>query len=141
VRAQGLPVIDAPQVAQNVISLANDALNLLPLPVIEIASDLSADITTLNTIIAEGTQVGLDLSSLQAQLTSLFDLHTAPASSSELLQRVTQIRTLVWQARSYAMRVNTLIQSFQNTLRHIDALIGTIAQLVGVKEDRRGGTR
>src|SRR5262249_11457487 len=67
-------------------------------------------------------------------LNSLFDLHTAPATSTELARRLAEIQTLIWQARAYAARVNTLIQTFQNTLQHINMLIGTIASLVGVKQ-------
>jgi hypothetical protein len=132
---QGLPVFDATQVAQNVVSLANDALNLLPLPVIDILADISSDIATLNTIIQQGTQIGLDVSSLQTQLNTLFDLSTAPVTSSALAVRIQQIHTLIWQARAYAMRVNTLVQTLQNTLRHIDALSNTIATLAGNKQN------
>ena len=122
------------QIGQNIVSLANQALNLLPLDVILIIDTISTDISTVNTLIQEGTQIGMDLTSLQVQLTSLFDLHTAPASSTELAVRLAQIRTLIWQARAYAMRVQTLVQTFQNTLRHIDQLIGTIASLASTKQ-------
>ncbi len=129
-----LVVIDPAQVSQNVISLANDALNLLPLDVIVVVDTLITDIGLLNTIMQEGTQIGMDLASLQAQLNSLFNLQTAPATSSELAQRLVEIRTLIWQARAYAMRVNTLIQTLQNTLRHLTMLVNTIAELAGVKQ-------
>src|SRR5215471_4524874 len=36
----------------------------------------------------------------------------APATSGELAQRLAEIQTLIWQARAYAARVNTLIQTF-----------------------------
>jgi len=129
-----LVVIDPAQVSQNVISLANDALNLLPLDVIVVVDTLITDIGLLNTIMQEGTQIGMDLASLQAQLNSLLNLQTAPATSSELAQRLVEIRTLIWQARAYAMRVNTLIQTLQNTLRHLTMLVNTIAELAGVKQ-------
>jgi len=122
------------QIGQNIISLANQALNLLPLDVIVVIDTISTDINTLNIIIQEASQIGMDIASLQAQLNSLFDLHTAPASSTELMQRLAEIRALIWQARAYAMRVNTLIQTLQNTLRHIDVLVGTIAGLAGAKQ-------
>jgi len=122
------------QIGQNVVSLANQALNLLPLDVIVIIDTISTDISLLNTIIQEGSQIGMDVASLQAQLNSVFDLQTAPVTASELAVRVNQIRGLIWQARAYAMRVNTLVQTFQNTLWHIDALIGTIAGIAGVKQ-------
>ena len=122
------------QVAQNVISLANDALNLIPLPVITIIDTISTDIQTLNLIVQEASQIGMDIASVQAQLNSLFDLRTAPATSSELMVRLAEIRGLIWQARAYAMRVNTLIQTLANTLHHIDVLVGTIAGLAGAKQ-------
>src|SRR5262249_45197699 len=123
------------QIGQNIVSLANQALELLPLDVVVIVDTLSTDISTLTVIIQEGSQIGMDVSSLEVQLNTLFDLHTAPATSAELAQRLGEIRTLIWQARTYALRVNTLVQTFQNTLRHIDTLIGTIAELAGNKQN------
>jgi hypothetical protein len=140
--AQGIPVYDnanfvenSIQIGQNIVSLANQALELLPVDVVIIIDTMSTDISTLNTIIQEGSQIGMDIASLQAQLNSLFDLQTAPVTASELAIRVNQIRLRIWQARSYAMRVNTLVMTFQHTLRHIDALIGTIATLAGNKQN------
>jgi len=132
-RAQ-LVVIDPAQVSQNVISLANDALNLLPLPVIEIASTLATDIGLLTQIVQEASQIGMDINSIQAQLNSLFNLETAPVGSSELRQRIAEIESLIWRARAYAARCQALIQTFTTTLQHINMLIGTIAELVGVKQ-------
>jgi len=123
------------QIGQMVVSLAQEALELLPVDAVVIVDTISTDISTLNVIIQEGSQIGMDITSLQVQLNALFDLHTAPATSSELAIRVNQIRGLIWQARSYAMRVQTLVQTFQNTLRHIDTLVGTIAELQGNKQN------
>jgi len=120
---------------QNLLSLINQALELLPLDVIIIIDTISTDIQTLNTIIVEASQIGMDVASLEAQLNSLLDLNLAPATSSELAVRMAEIRALVWRARAYAMRVNTLIQTFQNTLRHIDMLISSIADLAGNKQN------
>jgi len=120
---------------QNLLSLINQALELLPLDVIIIIDTISTDIQTLNTIIVEASQIGMDVASLEAQLNSLLDLNLAPATSSELAVRMAEIRALVWRARAYAMRVNTLIQIFQNTLRHIDMLISSIADLAGNKQN------
>ena len=129
-----LIVLDPAQVAQNVVSLANDALNLLPLPVIEIASTIATDIGLLTQIVQEAGQIGMDINSMQAQLNSLFDLQTAPVGSSELRQRVAEIENLIWRARSYAARCQTLIRTFENTLQHLNMLIGTIGELVGIKQ-------
>jgi hypothetical protein len=132
------PVQDANakfQIGQTVVSLAQEALELLPVDAVVIIDTISTDISTLNVIIQEGSQIGMDIASLQAQLNSLFDLNTAPVTASELAIRVNQIRGLIWQARSYAMRVNTLVQTFQNTLRHIDILANTIAELAGNKQN------
>ena len=120
---------------QNLLSLINQALELLPLDVIIIIDTISTDIQTLNTIFVEASQIGMDVASLEAQLNSLLDLNLAPATSSELAVRMAEIRALVWRARAYAMRVNTLIQTFQNTLRHIDMLISSIADLAGNKQN------
>src|SRR5215813_1459152 len=122
------------QIGQNVVSLANQALELLPLDVIVVIDTMSTDISDLNVIIQEGNQIGMDVSSLQAQLTSFFHLDTAPDTASALAERVGEIRGLIWQARAYAMRVNTLVQTFQNTLRHLDALVQSIAGFAGTKQ-------
>src|SRR5215467_15580400 len=120
---------------QNLLSLINQALELLPLDVIIIIDTISTDIQTLNTIIVEASQIGMDVASLEAQLNSLLNLNLAPATSSELAVRMAEIRALVWRARAYATRVNTLIQTFQNTLRHIDILISSIADLAKNKQN------
>ena len=64
-----------------------------------------------------------DIQSLQRQITALFDLETAPASTSALRERLAEIRRLRWQCYSYAMRLQTLIKTALRTIQHLVTLV------------------
>lgn len=137
-RAQGLPVIDAAnliqnsfQVAQSVLMVVNMGLELTGLDGITIADGTSDDLTQLLAIASEARQLGYDLSSLQSQIVVLFDLSTAPDTPEALRQRLSDIRQVVWQARVYSLRTQTLMQTTERTVAHFLTLAGSITDFVG----------
>lgn len=82
--AQGLPVIDISNLLQNtvqavqsVLMVANMVLELTPLGEIVLSDTFASDLNDLSTIVKEAQGLSYDLSSLQAQVTTLFDLSTA----------------------------------------------------------------
>ena len=72
-----------------------------------------------------------DVSSLQAQITALFDLTSAPNGTTELRQRLTAIRQVVFESYVYAMRAQTLLQTAQRTIDHLKGLLSAIGGLAG----------
>ena len=60
-------------------------------------------------IVRQAEGLSYDIASLQAQIDALFDLDTAPASTSELQVRLAEIRRVRSQCYSYAMRLQTLL--------------------------------
>jgi hypothetical protein len=78
-----------------------------------------------------------DISSLQAQISALFDLSTAPDNSTELAQRLRDIRQAVFLARSYALRTQALIRTLNNTATHLERLVAAIGDYVGGMQGRQ----
>ena len=66
------------------------------------------------------------MQSLQRQITALFGLETAPASTSALRERLAEIRRLRWQCYSYAMRLQTLIKTALRTIQHLATLVTSV---------------
>jgi hypothetical protein len=133
-----LPVIDNANLFQNTISAFNLVINteqwlidLLPLESFEIAGAYAEDLALLQELAGEAAQIGIDLASIQAQLEGLLGLESAPLTSYEYRQRVTEINTRIWQVYGYAMRTQTLINTAVRTVDHIMGLIETVAGLLG----------
>ena len=133
-----LAVIDLANLAQTtitaieeVLSVANQILELTPLGGIEISDDFADDMADLAAIASEARALSNDLGSLQAQLTSLFGLSGAPNSSRELRRRVAQIRAVVSDAYIYAVRAQTLVTTTLRTIQHLTRLVNAIAAYVG----------
>ncbi len=142
VYAQGLPVFDLAnfgqntiQAAETVLVVANQVLDLLGLPTIVLAAgEYSEDIATIAHIADEARALGNDLTSLQAQITVLFRLDTAPGGSTELRERLAAIHAVVFDCYVYAMRTQTLLATTLRTLQHLTLLLGSIEALEGNKQ-------
>jgi hypothetical protein len=147
-----LPVIDIADIGQNTITAVQTTVTaatvilmdikmaeeLLPLDEILILDDAFAqDMSDLSAIATEGMAVIGDLGALKAEVTALFDLSTAPATSTELAQRMSDIRQLVFQVRSYAIRAQAIIRTLQNTVTHMNALVAAIGDYVGGMQGRQ----
>jgi conjugal transfer/entry exclusion protein len=116
---------------EEVLSVANQLLELTPLGGIEISGDYASDMADLTAIASEARALSNDLGSLQAQLTSLFGLSGAPSSTRELRQRVAQIRAVVADAYIYAVRAQTLTRTTISAVQHLTRLVSAIADFVG----------
>ncbi len=137
VQAQ-LPVTDVGNLLQNtiqavqsVLMVANMVLELTPLGEIVLGDEFSADLESLGTIVQEAQGLSYDLSSLNAQVTALFRLDSAPSSARELRQRLAEIRRVVFDSYVYAMRTQTLLKTALSTVRHLTRLVAAIGDFVG----------
>jgi conjugal transfer/entry exclusion protein len=137
-QAQGIPVFDAANLVQNlvtaiqtVIIVANQVLELTGLDEIVLGDDFSGDMEELGAIVREATGLSYDIGSLQAQIQSLFSLDTAPNNTTELQQRLREIRRVVFQSYSYAMRTQTLLATTLRTVQRLVRLVGLIGDFVG----------
>jgi len=98
------------QALQAVAMVANQVLDLTGLDTIALDSGYSDDLDALGAMLNDASGLSYDLASLNAQITVLFDLSTAPNSASALKQRLADIRSTVVQSYSYALRTQTLVK-------------------------------
>jgi conjugal transfer/entry exclusion protein len=138
VHAQGLPVIDISNLLQNtvqavqsVLMVANMVLELTPLGEIVLSDTFGSDLDELAGIVREAQGMSYDLNSLNAQITTLFDLSTAPSTSRALQQRLAAIRQVVVDSYVYALRTQTLIRTALNTVQHLTRLVAAIEHFAG----------
>ena len=137
VQAQ-LPVTDVgnllantAQLAQAVLMVANMVLELTPLGEIVLGDEFSSDLESLGTIVQEAQALAYDLSSLNSQISTLFDLNTAPRTSRDLQLRLAAMRRVVVDSYVYALRTQTLIRTALSTVRHLARLLAAIGDLTG----------
>src|SRR4029434_1706352 len=114
-----LPVTDVGNLAQNTIQavqtvfmVANQILELTPCGVLVFDVATQDTLDTLADIVTEARGLSFDLTSLQAQITILFHLDSAPRSASDLQIRLAEIRRVVWDSYVYALRTQTLLAQF-----------------------------
>ena len=114
------------------------AEELLPLDGIIIQDGLfDLDMSDLAQIATEGQALIGDIGALKAEVTALFDLTTAPATSTELAQRLHDMRAAIYLVRSYAIRTQALIRTLNNTVTHLQGLVGAIGDYVGGMQGRQ----
>jgi len=140
-----LPVIDAGNLAQNTISAiqsvlttiqtvlieANQILDLTPVDNVVVAQGITEDMLLLGQIVEQAEGLSYDLTSLEAQINALFQLDAAPDTRDGLTARLAEIKALKFQAYSYAARVQTLMKTALRTVEHLNALLESIAGLIG----------
>src|SRR5215831_8827333 len=140
-----LPVVDVADVAQNTITAiestlttieailieANQVLDLTPLDDIAVSGGIAEDMALLGQLVTQAEGLSYDLGSLQAQIESLFNLDTAPETRDGLTARLAEIKRVKYQCYSYAVRVQTLMQTALRTVEHLQGLLDTLGGLVG----------
>ncbi len=119
------------QAAQAVLMVANQVLELTGLDEIVLGDDLGADLGQLQELGQDAQGLEADLANIQLQLTLLFDLQTAPNSSTALQARLAAIRQLTWKAYVDALRTESLLQSSVSALRHMVRLIEGLGAFLG----------
>src|SRR5262249_49098169 len=85
----------------------------------------------LGAIVREAEGLSYDVGSLQAQIQTLFSLDTAPDNTTELQQHLREIRRVVFQSYSYAMRTQTLLATTLRTVQRLTRLIAMVGDFVG----------
>ena len=140
-----LPVIDVADVAQNTITAiesvlttiqtilieANQILELTPLDDIAVSGGIAEDMALLGQLVTQAEGLSYDIGSLESQLTSLFNLDTAPDTRDGLTARLAEIKRVKFQCYTYAARVQVLMQTALRTVDHLQGLLDTLSQLVG----------
>jgi hypothetical protein len=146
VRSQAyvLPVIDGANLLQSVIHtlqttyiVANQALELLGVAEMVLDDEYSETLHHLAGIVHEAGGLAQDITSLQRQVTLLFDLHHAPRSATELDIRLREIRTITYESYVFALRVQTLVTTIYSTIRHATRLIAAVDALAGNKQSQQ----
>jgi conjugal transfer/entry exclusion protein len=137
VQAQ-IPVIDAANLVENVVTavqtvlmVANQVLELTPLDAMALGDTYMEGLDGLAEIIEAAQGLSYDLGSLQAQVSALFSLDTAPDSAEGLRERLAAIRRVVFDSYVYALRTQTLIRTTLSTIEHLRSLVGAISEFVG----------
>jgi conjugal transfer/entry exclusion protein len=146
--AQGIPVYDNANFLQNIVTAAQTTISaveavfhsaewvndLESLGDITVAGGIAEDMATLGTLVEQAEGLSYDVGSLQAQITALFALDTAPETTQALQERLAAIRRTRYQSYSYAMRVQTLLMTAARTVEHLQGLLDTLAGVVGNKQ-------
>ena len=122
------------QAVQLILTVANQLLELTGLDGIVIQDGYGDDIGSLAGIVTEGTALMGDIGALKAEITALFDLHTAPNASLALEARLVAVRQMVYTVRSYALRTQALMVTLTNTMRHVQGLVDAIGDYIGNKQ-------
>lgn len=119
------------QTAEAVAQTANMVLELTPVDELIAADGIIEDMGTLAEIVTDARALSYDLSSLNAQIHVLFDLETAPRTRRELDERLIDIKRTVFEARTFALRTQTLMMTVLRTVDHLTRLLGALGDLVG----------
>jgi len=120
------------QVAQMVISVANQALELSKLGSIAIAVDMADDMEQLLVIIQDARGLIADVGSLQV----LFDPspYTIPKTLPAMRERANAMNEALKNARIYALKAQRLVMLLQSLTRHVTKLVGDISAIIGNKQ-------
>jgi hypothetical protein len=120
------------QVAQMVISVANQALELSKLGSIAIAVDMADDMEQLLVIIQDARGLIADVGSLQV----LFDPspYTIPKTLPAMRERANAMNEAIKNARIYALKAQRLVMLLQSLTRHVTKLVGDISAIIGNKQ-------
>jgi hypothetical protein len=119
------------QSAEAVFQTAEWVLDLAPLEDYLFPEGAAEDLAQLSALVEEAEAVSFGVSSTQAQLESLFSLESAPTTSYELRQRVTEINQTLFNTYSYAMRTQSLLLTAMRTVEHILGFIEIVSGLEG----------
>ena len=140
-----LAVIDLGNLTQNTITAAesvlttietvlieaNQILELTPLESLDTAGGIAEDMALLGKLAEEAQGLSYDVSSLEAQITVLFHLDTAPDTRDGLTARLAEIKRVKYECYTTAARVQTLMRTALRTVEHLQGLLDTLSALIG----------
>ena len=118
---------------QAVLLAIDSALNMVGLN----ESNLDGFETTVDDflfIAGEARMLMWDLNTINQQMRLLFDLGTAPASTTELQQRMAEIRRVTQEYLTMARRVQTIERSATDAVRRLMRIWGRIMDIAGNKQ-------
>lgn len=104
---------------------------LLPVEEIVLAAEFAQTMALLFAILEEAHLLLGDIESIQAQIATLFALETAPNTPLGLEERLGEINQVIFDARSYAMRAQTLLSTLAGAVGHVVRLVEMIGILTG----------
>jgi conjugal transfer/entry exclusion protein len=116
---------------EETIQTAQGVLNLTLLESIISTGGLLEDMALLGQLVEEASQISRDLDSLQAQINVLMHWESAPDTRDGLTARLEEFKRLKQELYTYAARVQTLMRTAITTVRHMQMLLETLAQLIG----------
>ena len=117
--------------AQTTLIQLNQILDLTPVKSLTAAGGIVEDMELLCDIIKQAEALQGDAQSLERQVVVLFDLEQAPRTRSALDQRLTELRSMKQQARTFAFRAQTLVKTLVRTGDHVRALFNDLEKLLG----------
>jgi hypothetical protein len=116
---------------QTVAMVLNQVLELTGVGSFVLEGQWRQDVVLIEQLMAQGQQLAWDLVSLDAQIRSLFALESAPTTAIGFSQRMGEIRIIIVQSYSYAMRTQVLIQTALRTVRHLLDLVDRVRDFIG----------
>jgi hypothetical protein len=72
-----------------------------------------------------------DAKSAEGQMARLFGLDTVPTSLDIYSERMVEIKAVLYEARVYSIKVQTLISTLKSALTHLVRLVALIGNLTG----------
>jgi hypothetical protein len=119
------------QLAQLVLQVANQVLELTGMDAIVIDGGLQADVGQISALAQDAEGLMHDISALQAQIPTLFDTNNLPRTPVAITQRYDAMQDAVRRARLYAVRTQTLVSTTVSAADHLTALVSGIAGFLG----------
>ena len=116
---------------QAVLQTANQILELTPVDEIIVGGQIAQDLALLAEIVVTAELVWYDVHSLDAQISALFGLETAPDTREGLDVRLLEIKEFYHRSLCFAMRTQTLILTVFSTVEHVSHLIDAVGRLIG----------
>jgi hypothetical protein len=114
-----------------VLQTFNQVLELTPVDEFILRSEFTSSLEEMSSSITEAVGLSYDLGSLNAQISVLFDLDTAPKSMTLLKERLAEIKRVAWDAHVTALRAQTLLRTTLSALQHLSRLLEALGGLLG----------
>lgn len=112
---------------QMVLSVANQALELLPLENVVVVSSLAEDVALITAIMEDAAGLKQDVEAM----IRLFDPHALPTTLPAMVARTRAMDEALYEAQCYAVKTQALIRSLISALGHLTGLVNGIEVLKG----------
>jgi hypothetical protein len=109
-------------------------LELEPFTDLAFAADFLDSLEVLQQLVVEGQALMGDAASAQTQIELLFGLEQTPTTMQGLSERLVEVKRVVYEARLYAVRVQTLISTLTSALHHLTRIVELIEVLNGNRQ-------